>query len=70
MQYKSQIMRIMEDCNPQFTPLRSVFNKLIHKNRSPINNLHEVPEDLLEYMIKSGGKNRDNAPNYIAYQPT
>ncbi|SCA59875.1 Plasmodium vivax Vir protein, putative [Plasmodium vivax] len=54
----------------KFTPLRSVFNKLIHKNRSPISNLHEVPEDLLEYMIKSGGKHRDNGPNYIAYQPT
>ncbi|SCA83767.1 VIR protein [Plasmodium vivax] len=54
----------------KYTPLRSVFDKLIHKNRSPINNFHEVPEELLEYMIKSGGKNRDNGTNYIAYQPT
>ncbi|SCA60853.1 VIR protein [Plasmodium vivax] len=53
----------------KFTPLRSVFYKLIHKNKSPINHHHEVPEELLEYMITSGSNNRDNRPNYIAYHP-
>ncbi|SCA60432.1 Plasmodium vivax Vir protein, putative [Plasmodium vivax] len=53
----------------KFTPLRSVFYKLIHKNKSPINHQHEVPEELLEYMITSGSNNRDNRPNYIAYHP-
>ncbi|KNA00604.1 hypothetical protein PVNG_06370 [Plasmodium vivax North Korean] len=52
-----------------FTPLRSVFYKLIHKNKSPINHHHEVPEELLEYMVTSGSNNRDNRPNYIAYHP-
>ncbi|CAI7718048.1 PIR protein [Plasmodium vivax] len=53
----------------KFTPLRSVFYKLIHKNKSPINHQHEVPKELLEYMITSGSNNRDNQPNYIAYHP-
>ncbi|SCA59795.1 VIR protein [Plasmodium vivax] len=53
----------------KFTPLRSVFYKLIHMNKSPINHHHEAPEELLEYMITPGSKNRDNRPNYIAYHP-
>ncbi|SCA60708.1 Plasmodium vivax Vir protein, putative [Plasmodium vivax] len=53
-----------------FTPLRSVFNKLSHKNKNPMNHLHDIREELLEYMSTSDSKNRDNIPNYIAYHPT
>ncbi|CAI7717855.1 PIR protein [Plasmodium vivax] len=53
----------------KFTPLRSLFNKLIHKNNSPNSNLHGIREEYIEYMLKSGGKNRDDRANYIAYHP-
>ncbi|KMZ82835.1 hypothetical protein PVIIG_03650 [Plasmodium vivax India VII] len=54
----------------KFTPLGTFFNKSIHTNKSPINNLNEIREEYIEYMIKSGNKNKHNGSNYIAYNPT
>ncbi|KMZ89330.1 hypothetical protein PVBG_03680 [Plasmodium vivax Brazil I] len=54
----------------KFTPLGTFFNKSIHTNKSPINNLNDIREEYIEYMIKSGNKNKHNGSNYIAYNPT